>query len=346
MSNKLTVIIPFLNEGVEVFNTISSIKNYVGNNVNIIIINDASTDKYDYKTLETIFDLTYIENSTRKGVAASRDFGISLSSTPYFLLLDAHMRFYSPKWLLHIISMLDENDRRILCCQTKMLQNVNKEIRVHQQNPVFGAHVNVDQESRMLDPIWNIQQKNASSTTESIPCILGAAYAGSKRYWDYLKGLQGLVFYGCDETYLSIKVWLEGGTCDLLKDIVVGHIYRSKFPYIILDIDIIYNKLFIAETLLPPFLRYKIHYYFKSHNKKLYSIAYDRIEKNSDQIRNLKNYYISIRKENIETILKMNRLYHLKNKDWTLNNIANHLLNEMDEVYNNGVFHGKMGFAI
>ena len=32
------------------------------------------------------------------GVAASRDYGINYCTTPYFLLLDGHMRFYDAAW--------------------------------------------------------------------------------------------------------------------------------------------------------------------------------------------------------------------------------------------------------
>ena len=39
-----------------------------------------------------------LENEVRMGVAASRDYGINYCTTPYFLLLDGHMRFYDAAW--------------------------------------------------------------------------------------------------------------------------------------------------------------------------------------------------------------------------------------------------------
>lgn len=46
--NKLTIIIPFLNEGDEIEKTLKSIRETSRTNVDIIIINDCSTDNFDY----------------------------------------------------------------------------------------------------------------------------------------------------------------------------------------------------------------------------------------------------------------------------------------------------------
>jgi glycosyltransferase involved in cell wall biosynthesis len=50
--NQLTVIIPFLNEGREVGNTLQSIRETAGEQVDVLLVNDASYDDfdYDYKT--------------------------------------------------------------------------------------------------------------------------------------------------------------------------------------------------------------------------------------------------------------------------------------------------------
>ena len=42
------------------------------------------------------------------GVGASRDLGVKLCQTPYFILLDAHMRFYEKIWAGRIIEELEK----------------------------------------------------------------------------------------------------------------------------------------------------------------------------------------------------------------------------------------------
>ena len=85
MSKKLTVIIPFLNEGMEVAHTVASIRQYAADRVEILVINDASNHLYDYEEMLKPYSATYLRNEERLGIAACRDLGVSLIQTPYFL---------------------------------------------------------------------------------------------------------------------------------------------------------------------------------------------------------------------------------------------------------------------
>ncbi|GHV22224.1 hypothetical protein FACS1894174_06570 [Bacteroidia bacterium] len=67
----------------------------------------------------------------------------------------------------------------------------------------------------------------------------------------YLRGLSGLISYGSDEAYISIKAWLSGGKCLILKDVIVGHLYRKDPPYAVKHIDYVYNKVLVSLLLLP-----------------------------------------------------------------------------------------------
>lgn len=62
--------------------------------VKIMLIDDNSNDGYNYKKVAEIFGCDYYRNETNLGVAGSRNFGVFHCTTPYFVLLDAHMRFY------------------------------------------------------------------------------------------------------------------------------------------------------------------------------------------------------------------------------------------------------------
>lgn len=111
----LTVIIPFLNEGKEVEATIRSLKEHTQIPFEIILINDASTDGFDYKSVAMRYNCIFREHHQREGVAKSRDEGVLMAKTPYILLLDAHMRIYQNDWQERIIEHLthvekDEHD--------------------------------------------------------------------------------------------------------------------------------------------------------------------------------------------------------------------------------------------
>lgn len=249
MKRELTVIIPFLNEGKEIENTLVSLRATAGDEVEVIIINDASTDGFDYKTIAEKYNCTYIQNEERQGVARSRDIGVEKALTDYVLLLDGHMRFYNNHWHTDILSAIKQDEEAIYCSTCRQLDGTNL---LNGANN-YGAFLVFwgDTYDTILEPKW-IRNEVMSSIDEDIieiPCILGAGYAFSKVYWQKLQGLSGLRYYGSDEAYISLKAWMTGGSCKLIKSVEIGHIFRDVAPYPTKFADICYNKLLIAELL-------------------------------------------------------------------------------------------------
>lgn len=245
MNSELTLIIPFLNEGKEVYNTVESFVKTADRDIKIILINDCSTDNYDYRTIAQFFNAIYIEHKERKGVAASRDEGVSICETKYFLMLDAHMRAFQTNWTSTILNAMEDDEKLLLCCATKGL-NVDGVIESHEQIG-YGAYIDFsDLSVHWIDKLDKLQ-KNA--TVVDIPCVLGASYVCEKKYWLYLKGLSGLINYGLDEQLISLKVWQEGGRCKVIKDIAFGHIFRTfdKVPYPTSTVEFVANQFFIME---------------------------------------------------------------------------------------------------
>lgn len=315
--NRLTVILTFLNEGEEVINTVQSIRKYAGDSVDIIAINDHSYDGYDYYNELSSYRVHYFYNAERKGVAGSRDLGVCLCSTPYFLLLDAHMRFYDNLWVDKIVRQLEQDDRCILCCQTKSL---NKDLhgRVFERKNVqvtHGAYIPFMKSNYLPDIKWKSKEGCPGANIEPIPAILGAGYAASKRYWNYIRGVEGLLVYGCDEAYLSLKVWLEGGRCLLLKDVVIGHIYRTESPYMVPTAKYVYNYLFISSLLFPEELRILSFSIARCIDQRIFGEAIRLLQENSKQVEELKVYYQRIFTIPFEDVLNRNRILDIEQEN-------------------------------
>lgn len=311
ISKKLTVIIPFLNEGVEVANTVESVCRYAPNQVEILVINDASHTLYDYEEMLRPYPVTYIRNEERMGIAACRDLGVKMIQTPYFLFLDAHMRFYKEGWAEQIAGYLEDDDRRLLCCQTYALEkDENDEIApISGRGVSYGAYVSFKPED-MLNPKWIFKEEaEPEKEIEDIPCVFGAAYAASKRYWTYLRGLEGLIRYGFDETYISLKVWLEGGRCQLIKNILAGHIYRTRSPYRVSHDELMYNRLWIAALLLPEEWKEKVFSICRRQSEYLFQKMIALLDEHSGQQHELKDYYKKIFTVDFRRILRLNNNY-------------------------------------
>lgn len=310
----LTVIIPFLNEGVEVYNTVKSIRDTSDIDLNIILINDASTDGYDYRSVATEFNAQYIVHSARKGVAASRDEGVDLCITEYFMLLDAHMRFYQTDWSQIIIEELDKDHRVLLCCSTVGLYKDADGI-TYKKNMTFsyGAYFYND-DSRSYVSRWNYYDPSPNESVIDIACVLGASYATNKRYWSYIRGLEGLRSYGRDEELISLKVWLEGGRCRLIKNITVGHIYRKSMPYEYIHADLVYNILYIAELLYDEDSRINTYQKLEIIDPLIMEQALLTLKHNEDLINDQKEYYKKIFNRDIRQIIRYNNLLEDINK--------------------------------
>lgn len=229
---KLTAIIPFMNEGSEVERTVANIR--LTSNINIILIDDASTDGYDYQEIAKIYNCKYYRNSHRLGVAGSRNKGVQLCETEFFVLLDAHMRFGSLHWQAPMITLLSENPKRLICTNSAVITKTEYggyegEVSCFQQvSKAAGAAVN-----KNFHAYWTYKSATEDSIIK-VPCVIGAVYASSKTWWNIIGGLEGLTEFGDDEPLMSIKTWLSGGEVLLLKDLKVGHVYRdenNKMPY-------------------------------------------------------------------------------------------------------------------
>jgi glycosyltransferase involved in cell wall biosynthesis len=258
---ELTVIIPFNNENIEIEKTIQSIF-ATTKHTKILLINDHSTDDYYYENLQYIYDnVSYHFNEERVGVAESRNIGVNLIDTEYFVLLDGHMRFYEDDWDLRIINLLKKYNNSIISSGTSVITKVINdenyfyigEEDINKVSKTYGAKINLDNtQPRCFGSKWNTTElyKNEDNLIE-IPSVLGAFYACSKTHWNNIHGLNGLVVYGLDEAMMSIKTWMYGGKCYVLDDFYVGHIYRKSMPYHVSNIDVAYNEYVCIKIFIP-----------------------------------------------------------------------------------------------
>lgn len=308
----ITIIIPFLNEGDEVYNTVKSIRDTAGYDVPVFLINDASTDGYDYEAVASELECTYIKNETNKGVAFSRDMAIGMITTPYFLLLDAHMRFFKNDWYMLFLNELQKEPHTLFCCQTKAIgKKEDGSIYVIERATTYGTYI--DFSGHKIEAIWNVVDPYPEYDSVPIPCVMGAGYATNKTYWEYLKGLSGLRSYGRDEQLISMKVWMEGGQCKLLKPIEIGHFYREEPPYYVATIDYLFNQLYLAELFLPISMREAV-YREASQYRDIFPATLQLLNDQQAEIEEQRSYYRTRFTVDIRHIIAYNRRVQKQNK--------------------------------
>ena len=116
MNNKIDIIIPIYNiSEKELFQCLSSLSyQSIINLLNIIIIDDNSSNQYDYKKIIDIFidflNIKYIKNNMNKGYNESSQIGIDNSYNDFIIFLNSNDTFISPYSLQILIKPLLEND--------------------------------------------------------------------------------------------------------------------------------------------------------------------------------------------------------------------------------------------
>ena len=301
-ANELTCIIPFQNEGQEVERTVASIRG-TSNKVNIMLINDCSTDGFDYKSVSDIYGCKYIETEKNLGVAGCRDYAVSLCETEYFLLLDAHMRFYDMDWEEKLLPYLKKYEKSIITGNTLVFSyNINSDIYTDELHFNYkncntrAAIINDYENGWIFTGKWTNNEMPGYENKNLIPisCCMGAVYASNKTWWNRIDGLKGLAKWGQDEPYMSIKTWLAGGQVFLIKDWCVGHLYRDMSAYLVPSNLKLRNRIFL------------INFFYRDENK-----IYDQL--------NLLKKLVGISKYNEafeEYSLEKDNLLELKNHFW------------------------------
>lgn len=297
-SKNLTIIVSFKNEKHEVEKTVSSIR-ATTTNVPIIVVNDGSNDEYDYYNRLKKYKVKYLENVTSSGVAGARENAISLLKTDYFMILDGHMRFYESNWEDRLLSIINDghHENDILCAQTRCFwvreKNLyNNEIGV-ENSKCFGA--TLDDKTYTNNPNWTWKCCDESLKNDNvvpIPCILGACYIISVNHWKKIGGLTGLLQWGQDEPLLSIKTWLSGHKCCVIRDFSVGHLYRDATPYNRNFADMNSNYIYVNYLFYEgEKLQQKLAQLKKYFGDRGYTLAYQSFMKRKDKFDAFKKYF-------------------------------------------------------
>lgn len=252
-NSNLTIIIPFKNEGIEIEKTVFNIRATSKDKVHIILINDASDDNYDYKWVSDFYDCQYVEHKKTIGVSPSRDEGVKLSPTDYFVLLDGHMRFYDFGWDTKISTHIENNPRSILSSETIIINKDENEVYTNERGENrfhnSGTYINIKEPGYEITSKWTHTDWEGFEDSNIIPTasLMGACYCSNKKWWNHIDGLHGLVEWGQDEPFISIKTWLAGGQILLMKDLYVGHLYRKNRTYSPNNSKIYLNNLFLLH---------------------------------------------------------------------------------------------------
>ena len=108
---KVSIIIPCFNQGEWIKEAVESAVNQTYKNVEIVIINDGSTDNSEdviHSLCEKYPDIVFINEKENHGVVYARNKAIQMTSAEYILPLDADDKI-APSYVEKAVKILEEN---------------------------------------------------------------------------------------------------------------------------------------------------------------------------------------------------------------------------------------------
>lgn len=114
---QITTVIPCYNQGEYIEEAINSILNQTFKDIDIIVVNDGSTEKSTVDILNSLnSSRTRIIHTENKGPGAARNLGISQTNAEYILLLDAD-DYFLPTYLQKAVNIIEiKNNIGVVTC--------------------------------------------------------------------------------------------------------------------------------------------------------------------------------------------------------------------------------------
>ena len=265
---KLSIVIAYHNEGKEfIQETIKSIKDTCDIQHEIIVVDDGSDQPLD------LDECNIMRHCKNKGVGAAFDSGVKMARSNNIFLMGADIRFTNNHWASKMVTEIEKNPDALICTSVVSLQTGFPEItfevaRKHLRYDLFrGANIlfkigGDDSPHHIIEAQWlpreflPLRSPDYVAPTESyeVPCILGAAYGVSKKWYKHIDGFWGHKFWGTLEPLISIKSWMFGGRCLVAPHIETAHIFNDVGRHSnIYDYGLYksYNRMLVCWLLLP-----------------------------------------------------------------------------------------------
>lgn len=246
--NRLSVVIPCLNDHAQVNPTIASLRDTtLGKDVEVIVIDDQSTRPVEIKDKST----RLLRMDQRVGGGVARHIGALRATNPYLLFTDAHMRF-EQGWYEAAMDRIVGRDKVAHVGQCLGLSETNMDLS-KAQGSYCGAKFNfVDRDPNnrdrmsVMEGVWDGPKQDDAE----VECFMGACYFWPRQLFLDLGGKNLLREWGSEEIFTSLKLWLTGSCIRFIEGARIGHMFRSKNGYPAPQESVVYNKLMVAKVCM------------------------------------------------------------------------------------------------
>uniref|UniRef100_A0A8D3BFW9 Polypeptide N-acetylgalactosaminyltransferase n=1 Tax=Scophthalmus maximus TaxID=52904 RepID=A0A8D3BFW9_SCOMX len=234
---QISLIFIFVNEALSVIlRSVHSAVNHTPAHLlkDIILVDDNSDDEQLKGPLEEYVNKRYpglvkiVRNQKREGLIRARIEGWKVATAEVTGFFDAHVEF-TPSWAEPVLARIKEDHRRIILPSIDNIKHDTFEVERYENS---GHGYNWELWCMYINPPKQWWDEGDMSAPIRTPAMIGCSFVANREYFGELGLLDsGMDVYGGENIELGIRVWLCGGSMEVLPCSRVAHIARMKKPY-------------------------------------------------------------------------------------------------------------------
>ncbi|OCT68677.1 hypothetical protein XELAEV_18039965mg [Xenopus laevis] len=196
----------------------------------IILVDDFSTDPDDCQLLTKIPKVKCLRNNRREGLIRSRVRGAELAAAPVLTFLDSHCEVNN-EWLQPLLQRVKDDHTRVVSPIIDVISLDNFAYLAASADLRGGFDWSLHFKWEQI-PIEQKMSRTDPTSSIRTPVIAGGIFVIDKSWFNQLgKYDTQMDIWGGENFELSFRVWMCGGSLEIVPCSRVGHVFRKRHPY-------------------------------------------------------------------------------------------------------------------